>query len=76
LAIAGKDVATEFQWEQRPHIFITTQDNVTATAAVAAVGSTLRDVLCTVEMARAGAPLTTAAKDLNVVYKVRVCHKS
>ena len=69
-AVGGEDMALVAQREKRPEMAVSFQYDVAATAAVAAVGTSFRHILGSVEMARAGASLAAAAKDLYVVYKV------
>ena len=50
LTVAGKHVAVIFQWKECPHLRVATQDNVSAAATVATIGSTLGHIFRTVEV--------------------------
>ena len=76
LAVAGEYMAAELQRKQRPHVFVALEDDVAATAAVTAVGTSLRHIFGSVEMTRAGTALARAAQYLYIVYEVRICHNS
>ena len=70
LAVAGEDMAAVFEGQERPHVAVAAEDDMTAATAVAAVGTALGHVFGAVEMARAGAALARAAQYLDVVYEV------
>lgn len=70
MSVSGKNMSAVAQREQSPHVRIAPEDDVTATAAVAAVGSALGYILGSVEMTRAGTALTRAAKNLYIIYKI------
>ena len=70
LPVSGKDVAAVSQWEEGPHVFITTKDDVPSTPSVTSVGTSLGYIFCTVEMERACTAFARAAKDFNIVYEV------
>ena len=54
----------------------TTKYDVSATAAVAAVRTTFRNVFGSMKMGRAGAPFARTAKDFHIIDKVAFCHSS
>jgi hypothetical protein len=50
LSIAGKYMTLILEVQQCPVVTVSTQDNVTALTAVTAIGTTIGDILCTVQM--------------------------
>jgi len=73
-AVGGEDVAAIAEWKECPHVGIAPEDDVPAAAAVAPVGATFGYILGAVEVAASGASLAGAAKDLHIIYKIRIGH--
>ena len=67
-------MAVVAQVEQCPVVAVATQDDVSASSAVAAVGASIRHVFGASHVCGTSSALTRAAIYLYVVYKVRFCH--
>ena len=74
LAVLGLDVLAVLEVDERPELGIGPQYDVSSPAAVASVGSALRDVFRTVQMHRACASVSGCAEYLDVVYEIAVGH--
>ena len=73
-AVFGPHHFAVAQVDEGPQLRIHPQDDVTAPAAVAAVGAALGHILGPVQMGTAGASVPAGAKDADVVYEVGFCH--
>ena len=74
LAVGSEDVTLVTQMEQSPDIAVTPQYDMAAAAAVASIRSSLGYIFGSVEVARACAAFAAAAKYLDIVYEIGICH--
>ena len=70
LSVGRKHMPPVAEGEKCPHVAVAFQDDMSAASSVTSVRSPFRNILRSVEMARACATLAAAAKDLNVIYEV------
>ena len=70
LTVAGKNMTTVFQRQKSPHITVSTQYNMTAATAVAAVRTAFGHIFGTIKMARTRTAFARPAKYLHIIYKV------
>ena len=73
-AVRGKDMPLELEVEKCPIVAVSAQIDMAAPAAVAAVGTALREILRTAEMGGAAPAFTRTAINLYVIYKVGISH--
>ena len=66
-------MASELKVDKSPELATAADYDMTATTSVAAVGTTLLDILDVAEVRRAGATVARTAVYLDVVYEIR-CH--
>ena len=74
LAVGSEHVALILEVDKRPQVAVPLQEDVPATAAVAAVGTPLGYILGAVQVGRSSAAFTAAAQDFHVVNEVAFCH--
>ena len=70
-AVTGIDVLGVTKVQQGPQLGIAAQNDVSATTAIATIGTAFWDVFLPAEMQRARAAFARAAEYLYVIYKVR-----
>jgi hypothetical protein len=73
-SIAGKDMFLITQMEQSPHVTVAAEDNVPATATVAAVRPAIIGIFGMVKVHGATAAFSTAARNSHMVYEVALRH--
>ena len=61
--------------EQGPELFIPNKDNITAPAAITAIGTALVVHFISEKVGTAFAALTGTAADLDVVYEISIGHR-
>jgi hypothetical protein len=67
-------VTLVFEVDKGPVLALALQNDATALATIATIGATESNEFLAAEVCRAGAAVTRACKNLNVIYKVRTCH--
>ena len=70
----GLDVLSVFQMQERPHLVVAFQNDVSAASSIATVRATLGDASRSVEMRTSRATLTGSTENLDVVDEVIVRH--
>lgn len=68
--VSGLDVTGKFQMEKRPQFAVADKINMSATTAIATIGSALFNELLPMQMRRAAAALSGRHIYFNVIYKV------
>ena len=68
------DVLAVFEVDECPELRVCSEDDVTASSAVASVRTSLRDVLLSSHVSRSCATIARAAIYLYVVYEITICH--
>ncbi len=72
--VTSEDMTIVFEVKQSPIILARTDDDVSATSAVATIRSTLRSELFTMKVSRTAAASTASDMNLYVIYEIAICH--
>ena len=72
----GEDVTLELKVQQGPIVVVAAQDDASAIAAVATVGTTVGVIFSMPLVHASSTALSRAAVYLHIVYEIRFCHIS
>lgn len=73
--VASEDVTLVLQVDECPELLVATQDDMTATATIATVGTTLRNIFGTMEVRTSCAAFATATRNLYIVNEIGFSHR-